>query len=506
MDEIIHETQDINELRGLINDLEHRNEQLLDQVSSGDTAQAVSESHALSRVGLAVDNIGWNPLGSVGGEKPLTLDTVRKISDTAQALAIVNPMVKSGLQIGTAYVWGHDVDIIPNDAPWSSPSLLRAFGTAQAQGELDRTIACDGNVFFLVDTARNTVQRIPMEQITGTVLAPGNPEHLMYIRRTFTDYSQQQEIRFADSAVDTGEVRERWYPTDELEGPAASNIRGIPVERNQIMVHTAFNRHVGWTWGVPDVLSVIFWSQAYKEFLENCATLTKAYARFAWKVVSNSKRGQSRVASRLAQPPQRDGASGTYAGVGDTVALGANQDLQAVQNTRGVDFNAGRPMAALVAAGLGVPLTALTSDPSEGNRATAETLDEPTRLGMEVRQRMRGELIQRVLRVLGVTDHVIEWPAISPEPLHRVVQGIDQAGRTGMLYPQEWRAEILKALHLHGLPEEPPGEDDLPAVLQTPDPFEGRGFGSGAQPDPPSRRDNELRDEPGQQPSAEDNL
>lgn len=502
MSETINETQNIDELRGLINELEHKNEQLLDRVNT-EGAQPISESQALGRIGLAVDNIGWNPLGSVGGEKPIGLDTVRKISDTAQALAIVNPMVKSGLSIGTAYVWGHDVEIIPRDAPWASPSLYRAFGTPMAQAELDKTIACDGNVFFLVDTRLGTVQRIPMDQITGTVLAPGNPEHLMYIRRTYTTYETAQDVRYGDSAVGTGRAETVWYPTDELEGPAAASIQQIRVDRDKVMIHVPFNRHVGWTWGVPDVLSVIFWSQAYKEFLENCATLTKAYARFAWKVVSNTKRGQARVASRVAQPPQRDGATGTYSGVGDTVSLGANQDLQAVQNARGVDFNAGRPMAALVAAGLGVPLTALTSDPSEGNRATAETLDEPTRLGMEVRQRMRGDLIQRVLHALGVRDHVIEWPAISPEPLHRVVQGLDQAGRTGMLYSKEWRGEILKALHLHGLPEEPPNEEELPVVLQQGD----NSFnGNGAQPDPPSRRDNELRDEPGQQPSAEDNM
>lgn len=491
-------SMEAGELRGLIADLEHRNDQLLEAVREGGADGPVQESAAFGRIGLAIDNIGWNPLGSPGGEHPLTLDTIQRISETGQALTIVNPMVKRGLQMRTSYVWGPGVQLYPADAPWVNPSVQRAFGTIQAQGELERTGAADGQLFFLVNRTRGTVRRVPITQIAGAALAPGDPERILYLRRTYTDYSVELDVRFGDSPVDgSGRVVEVWYPTDELEGTPTGDIRGIRVAQDEVMVHVPFNRAVGWTWGVPDVLSVIFWSQAYKEFLENSATLTKAYARFAWKVVSSTKKGHTRTASRLAEPPRRDPATGHEADVGAAVALGANQDVQALQSARSVDFNSGRPLAALVAAGLEVPLTALTSDPTEGNRATAETLDEPTKLGMQARQQLMGHAIGRVKRALGVPVEEIEWPEISPEPLHRIVQGVDTAGRTGMLFPKEWRHLLLQALDIGDGAEEPPGESELPVVVRSeaiPPP----------QSDPPSARNPELRDEPGQQPSARD--
>lgn len=494
---------DSEQLRGLINELEYRNEKLLDEtVTDSSGARPVSESVEFERLALSVDNIGWNPLGVPGGENPMRLNTVQRISETSQALSVVNPMVKRGLQIRSAYVWGHGVKVLPDGAAWVTPSIRRTLGTLQAQCEIDRTIAADGNLFFLVDPDRGRIQRIPLNQITGAVLMPGDPETRLYIKRTYTDFSTMLDVRFNASSIDqaAGRSIDRWYATDELEGPRERSIYGVDVDRRQTMVAIPFNRQFGWTWGVPDVLSVVFWTQAYKEFLENCATLTKAYARFAWKVVSSTKKGQKRTSSQMAEPPQRDPKTGDTSAVGGAVSLGANQDIQALQNARSVDFNAGRPLAALIAAGLEVPLTALTSDPSEGNRATAETLDEPTRLGMEMRQHMMGEIITRLRDALGVPvgagEQAVEWPEISPEPLHRTIQAVDQAGRTGMLFPAEWRKLLLDAVEISAS-EQPPGRDDLPLAVQN-------DLQSSAQGDPPSRGDPELRDEPGQQPSAND--
>lgn len=491
----------LTELRQEISQLEHRNEQLMESFGDDDAFTRVSESAAFDKISLAIDDIGWQPLGMPGGEHPMTLQTIRQASDACQALSVVNPMVKNGLQIQNAYIWGHGVKVLPDNATWVTPSMRRVIGTPQAQTEINNTLRCSGNLFFLIDPARGIVQRIPMEQISGAVLRPGDAETRLYIKRTYTDFSTMLDVRFNDAPLDqaNGRAVERWYATDELEGPRQASIQGVEVDQNQIMVVESRNRQFGWTWGVPDVLSVIFWTQAYKEYLENCATLAKAYARFAWKVVSSTKRGQKRTSNQLAQPPQHDSQTNTLSQVGGAVALGANQDIQALQNARSVDFNAGRPLAALIAAGLGVPITALTSDPSEGNRATAETLDEPTRLGMEMQQRMFGELIARIKRALGTPVVPVEWPDISPEPLHRIVQGLDQAGRTGMLFPKEWRKLLVESVGLdeEDLPKEPPSQEQLPAVIKN-------DAQPPAQSDPQSARDPELRDEPGQQASARD--
>lgn len=83
------------------------------------------------------------------------------------------------------------------------------------------------------------------------------------------------------------------------------------------------------------------------------------------------------------------------------------------------------------------------------------------------------------------------------EPLHRTLQALDVAGNTGMLFPEEWRDEILKALGRDSEKEEPPTEDELPLTVQL-------GQGQQAAIEPGSYGDHEMRDEPAGQAHTEE--
>lgn len=440
-------------------------------------------------ISLAVDDFGWKPLGAAQPEQAMDLDTVKKIAETCRALVVVNPLVKRGIAVRTSYIWGGGVQLGDRSQSWYNRSVKRTMGTTLAQLELERSAAADGNLFFLVDIRQGTVQRIPMWEISGKATSEDDAEKVTYYKRTYTRYSGEQSPNY----YQPGETQHVWYPSDELDTAPTSQINNVRVDRSKRVVHVAFNRQVGWTWGVPDVFAVVFWSKAYKEYLENCATLARAYGQFAWKVIASTKKGHQRAASKLAQTPQRDPATGKYLDIGGTAVLGGGQDLQPLQNIRPVDFGAGLPLASLIAAGLEIPLPMLTSDPGSGNRATAETLDEPTRLAMEARQQLMDDALKAIAELLGQRDLQIEWPPLGEEPVHRRVQAIDMAGRTGMLYPDEWRAQILDALDIEDERTEPPGEDDLPLTVQN-----AQQSDEPAQVDPPSRGDHELRDEGGQ--------
>lgn len=462
------------QVREVIAELEHRNEEL---------------TESMAQLVLAVDDIGWKPLGPLQSEEEMPLDTLKRAAETCRALVTINPLVKRGIAVRTSYIWGKGVKIGEPNAAWRTPSVNRTFGTTLAQLELERTAASDGNLIFLVDAARRTVQRIPFYQMSGVVTAVDDTETALYYKRTYT--RRVANLSDYNTSAPAEEQVEVWYPSDELDTAPVSRIGQVEVDRTKRIVHVAFNRQVGWTWGVPDVFAVVFWSKAYKEFLENCATLAKAYARFAWKVTSSTKKGQQRVSSKLATAPSHDPATGRVADVGAAVSLGANQDVQALQTVRPVDFSAGLPLASMIAAGLEIPLPMLTSDPGSGNRATAETLDTPTNTAMEARQQLMDDALRRVLRALNVGEVELDWPPVSEDPLHRLMQAYDMAGRTGVLFPQEWRELILKAVKLETTTVEPPTEDELPVVLQ------GQNEAP-AQVDPMSRGDHELRDEGGQ--------
>lgn len=487
------------QLAELIGEQEHRVERLKESL--------------LGEVTLAIDNLGWAPLsGADRNDTGLRLESVKKSSDLNQALITANPMVKRGVAVRTSYIWGAGVDLGVDSTAAFSRSLRRSLGSVQAQFEVERTIAADGNLFVEV-TTRGTARRmrvVPIDQVGG---AAGNPDDNSVIEYILLRYSrfdtptmgQPGDERSGNGASSRAVTVQEWVPTVELETPPVSSIDGIAVNRDKRIKHIAVNRLKGWWWGVPDLYPVAYWVKAYKKYLEQCAVLNEAYSQFAFKASANTRSGGERMASQIAADPGIDPATGQPLNIGATAILGANQDLVALQHGRPVDFTNGLPLAAMVAAGLEIPLQVLTSDASTGgSRASDNSLDEATKKAMQARQQFLSDELRDVAEMLGVGPFEIDWPRVGEEPLHRVLQALDMAGRSGMLFPVEWRNEVLRALgrDVQDAGEEPPTEEELPVLLQPgeePDPA----LGAPAQVDPPSRGNHELRDQ-GQQQHTEE--
>lgn len=540
------EEMSLKQVRALVDTLEARNEELTGLVSE----EMIEEAGEFSTAQLALEDIGWRPLAGVAdSSNSFTLDGLHRASELCRAVATVNPLVERGLKVRTGYIWGSGVSVVAkefisggpgrprsvNVEPTLPPGLDDVLTGSLAQMEIEMTAATDGNLFFLVDKKNKTVQRVPFEEITEAVSQRGNRERILYLRRTWNDWDLEldsgaavddrpttdpdfnrggrswtnmnrdgaQSVAFRNTSV--------WYPTSSLveqndRKRVRTRIDGDPVDHSKVIVHIAFNRLVGWRWGIPDVLPAVWWTKAYKEFLENCATLTKAYARFAWKVTSERSRGVRRTAAQLAQAPRNDPTTGQPLAVGGSAVLGAGQDLTAVGRNTAVDFDAGRPLAAMIAAALDVPLPALTEDPTLGTRATAAALDTSTVLVMQARQKAMDEAFTIIFRLLGLKVR-LRWPEISEEPIHRRLQAINMAVRLGILSAAESRAMVLDAWHdkWDDFPKDPPKPEDLPYILQpnaaaqTPaSGTSGRSQGSApAEVDPMSMGDHELRDEEG---------
>lgn len=502
----------LREMRVLVTNLETRNEELLGQVST-----EMQEAGEFGTAQLALEDIGWRPLAGFSESNTFTLEALHRASELCRAVATVNPLVERGLKVRTGYIWGSGVSVVPeefiqgpgrprtvNTAPSLPEGINDVLTGTLAQMEIEMSAACDGNLFFLVDKRNKSVQRVPFEEITGGVSQRGNKERLLYIRRTWNDWDLEfasydnvntnpftqprpgqstrawggpngDAIRAENASEAYTAVKSVWYPTftitpgnrRQMQSMVRDRIWNEPTNHDLVMVHIPFNRMTGWRWGVPDVLPAVWWTKAYKEYLENCAILTKAYARFAWKVTNEKSRGARRAAAQLAQTPRMDPATGQPLAVGASAVLGAGQDLSAVGSTRAVDFDGGRPLAAMVAAALDVPLPALTEDPSIGNRSTSEALDTSTTLVMQARQRMMNEAYLKIFEMLGLKVR-LRWPEIDEEPIHRRLQAIDMAVRTGLVTAEEGRAMVLDAWRdkWDDFPAKPPKAEELPLILR----------------------------------------
>lgn len=464
------------------------------------------EEAYLGQLALEVDNLGWKPLGTgvQTEDNGLRLDHIKNQAELGMALATANPQVKRGIGVRTSYIWGKGVQLKYNESASYAKSLRRTVGKTLAQFEIERTLAATGNLFIEVETAasQQRVRMVPIEHIAGGSANLHDAGVLDYILLEYDTYTRPSEGNPNASEARQGSsatVRrvQEWVPTFEQEGPLLPSIDNIEVSTSKRIKHVAVNRMSNWWWGVPDLYAVTFWARAYKKYLEQCHTLNEAYARIAHKVSTASAAGADRAASQMAANPGIDPETGQPLNVGATAIMGAGQDLVAVQTGRPVDFSNGLPLAAMVAAGLEIPLQVMTSDASTGgSRASDNTLDEATKKTMQSRQQMINDELVDLANMLGESDFDIDWPRVGEEPLHRTLQALDVAINTGMLYRDEGRAEVLRALGLVSDKEEPPGEDDLPLVVQV-------GQGQQAAIEPGSYGDKELRDE-GQQAHVED--
>jgi hypothetical protein len=164
------------------------------------------------------------------------------------------------------------------------------------------------------------------------------------------------------------------------------------------------------------------------------------------------------------------------------VSLGEGQTLEAVPKTGAtLDSESGRPLAAMAAAALGVPVTILLADPGvTGARATAETLDLPTPgdagpargLGagvpglLRVRHRTGRHRPPRPLKgkvertgtgcsstLATGTDPTVEviWPDLAEIPLDILMGALEKANDMDLLPRIELLKLVLRALNIRDI-------------------------------------------------------
>lgn len=454
----------------------------------------------LLKVADAFDSVGWAPLDSKNA-KEIDLATVKRAANVSRALYAMNPFVQSGVNARIGYIWGRGVvfDGVESINDKIEDNRRKLFNDS-AYTELERVLATDGNSFTALPTGDadedSLAFRVPLDQIMSAVSNPDDVEDVWYYRREWS-------VKLTNSQ--TGDQREvtkiKYYPSLEYYQRLQKAGKNLPrrwkdagVEQNYVIHHVAVNRQIGWRWGVPDVLPVIFWAKAYKEYLEDNATLVKAYSRIAWQIQAGSVGGAQAAGAQVMAPPTRDPMTGELQYVGSTVVTGPGTVASAMPATGSqVDFSKGSAMASAIAAGLQVPKTVITRDPGEGNRSTAETLDLPTLKAMESRQLLHTDRFLQLFEFWGakVTPVVqssrkrsepnskeaeeaesgtgpefalVTWPQIESDSTKDRIAALGTAAELGVLYKQEARKDALGTLGI--APYKP--WDELPTMEDDP--------------------------------------
>lgn len=456
---------------------------------------------SLADVELAFEDRGWMRL-SMQAQLDLSSAGRQQIRDLCRVMAVVNPLSKRGLSLRKAYIWGQGVTITVRDQSddgqdvnavvqefLDDPGTIKNLAGSQAHEEMEQALYTDGEaalaLFTNPLTGKVKPRWVPVEQINDIITDPDDASEDWYYRR---DYSER-------SLVD-GQLIERqrtvYHPAlgyEPLGGSKPRYINGAEVMWNAPILMVSVNRmsNTGSSRGIPDSFASIAWARSYKEFLEQWSVLMKALARYAWQTKTRGDRAKQ-VAAKVGTAPATELRGGNTAGAGAHVVTDPNTSLEAIPKTGAtIDADSGRPLAAMVAAGLDVPVTMLLGDPGvTGARAVADTLDQPMELAMNLRRALwtgffrdvinyvidwsvrapKGALTGRITREPGA-DRVlvllpdnddrtvdISWPEFDSTPVDILVKAIVEADGTGKVPPLVTARLLLQALGVDDIDEE----------------------------------------------------
>ena len=384
---------------------------------------------------LALEDRGWNTIGGITGLDEFGPDYLKKAARTCRASAVINPLVGRAINLRIAYVWGAGCQIQaadPGDEGGQDINAVlqgfldddlnrAAFTSAQAREENERALATDGNVFLALVTAplsgRVQVRSIPFREVADIIRNPDDADDAWFVKRTRT----VAKLDAATTGLATSTREETVYHPMVTFRPTQRprTIDGKDVLWDQPVLHVSVNRLDGWKFGIGDVYPAIAWARGYSEFLLDWSKLMRSLAKIAYATTAKTKAGAAQIRTHL----------GGNVEAGSTAVTAEGATLTAVSKSGAtIDADSGRPLAAMVASAVDLPVTMLLSDPGvTGARATAETLDRPTHLLMQGRQALWADAHRAVLA------HVIDAAVRAPQgPLRGTVQTDPATGRTSI--------------------------------------------------------------------------
>lgn len=412
-------------------------EVLAEQLSIGYVREAMADLE------LAMEDAGWKRM-TAETEVELSRDGLRTSAQINRALIVANALLNRGVTLRIGYVWGsgvttlalangksednaseQDVNTVVQDF-LEDPANQRAVFGEQASEQIEQALASDGNVFAALFTGLRTgkvqVRLVPFDEIEDVIFNPEDRSEPWYYVRQF-QRSQPDPTQLGKIVTVT--VRELhpdvdYRPATRVKAATVAGWGTMAIRWDAPIHHLSVNKRAHASFGIPDVFAAVAWSRAYAEFLGDWRSLVKALSKFAWKRTPGKGSRASQIAAKAVAAAKLDrvaqgapvpaadrgeglrggDATGLRSDAGAAVTISPDATLEAIPKTGAtIDAESGRPLAAMAAAALQVPVTMLVADPGvTGARAVAETLDKPTELAMGMRRTRHGEFRARLCR------------------------------------------------------------------------------------------------------------
>ena len=359
-----------------------------------DTGAYVEMQERLAALEWTLESMDWR-LMTAQADQEFSRNGLATITELSRIMAIKNPLIKRSVAVQRLYVFGQGFNVRADEpalddaltAFYEDPKNVVELGQQEMSAK-EVELQVSGNLFFCLfvnrASGRVRVRTVPFEEIDDIICDPNDARTPWYYRRLWTETTFDVQ-----TGAQSVESMTAYYPDwryDPVQKPAF--IGSHPVMWEAPIFHVKVGSFAHWKFGLSEVYAAIDWAKAYKEFLEDWASIVRAYRRFAFQLQQpGGKSAVMAAKSKLASSASGDGTITNPAPVvGSTFIAGENVKLEAVR-TSGATVSAedGRRIMLMVAASMNLPET-FFGDASVGSLATAKSLDRPTELAMRDRQ------------------------------------------------------------------------------------------------------------------------
>ena len=392
---------------------------------------------------------------------------VQQLIRICRIYAIKNPLIQRGVSICALYVLGRGIEIRSDDD--QANGVIQDF-LDQNKTELGhvglaekiRTLQTDGSLYFALPTdpkGNVAVEMIDALEVLDIITDPDDTSKPWYYHRQWN-----RETFDPASGVRGYQPKKCWYPALELvEDPPqtrATSIAGVPVNWDTPIQRVKVGCPAKWRWGVPPLYAAIDWARAYKDFLEDWATVQRTLSRFALMIETKGGPGAIAAYNALLNTTFADN-DGTQIEknpppvVGSAHIGGPGTSINAFKSANvQTSPEQARRILLMFCAATGLPETFL-GDASTGSLATAVSLDRPTELKFTEMQRLLADVIKRqlvyVLQVSKTTPGgrmreavttkkapriLVKFPTVVEHDIQPMIQAITEiasmGGRTGI--------------------------------------------------------------------------
>lgn len=438
----------------------------------------------LAELELALEDRGWERL-MMDGERELSRDGLRRICALSRLMYLKNPLINRAVSIQAAYVFGQGVNINSNDE--ATNTIIQAFvddpanqaeltsHQARMLKEVDLTVL--GNIFFVLFTGVDgavKVRTLPVDEVVDIICNPEDAKEKWYYKRVWTPRTFD-----LSSGLYQGQQEEAFYPDWRYNpGVKPQTINGKRVEWASPVYHMKVGGMSDMRFGVPETYAALDWATAYKNFLEDWATIARALSRFAWNLTTTGgSRGVAAAKTKLNSTVGMGGVETNPPPVAGATFVGTDQTKLDPVRTAGANASAedGRRLLLMVAAATGLPET-FFGDASVGTLATAKSLDRPTELKMIDRRTLWGDTFKDLIGYVlakkeqpgGLTIVMnadvqidVTFPALLEHAVKEAVDAIVSAATLdGKALAGTMEVELVARMLLTAL-----GEDDVDELL-----------------------------------------